>query len=82
MSSLYSSAIDVVHPVGAERDAGAALAQVVAGTAGVDRLLEQRDARLGPQPLAEQQRRVRGAGQHGPGEQLGDVVHVGELVGR
>ena len=46
----------LVDPVGAERDAGTAVAHVVARPAGVDRLLEQSDASFGPQPLAEEHR--------------------------
>ena len=69
------------HPVVPERDPSTALAKVMTGAAGVDGLLEQGDAGLRPQPLAEQQRRVGGAGEDGPGQQLGDVVEVDELVG-
>ena len=65
-------------PSVAEGDARLEVAEVMARPAGVDGLLEQGDAGLGPQPAAEQQRRVGGAGQHGPGEHLRDVVLVGE----
>ena len=51
---------------------------VVGRPAGVDCLLEHGDAGLGPQTAAEQQRRVGRAGEHRTGEQLGDVVLVGE----
>ncbi len=69
-------------PAVAEAHPPAALAHVLTRPPRVDRLLEQGDARLGPQPLAEEQRRVGGGRERRPGDGLGDVVGVGELVGR
>ena len=46
----------------------------VARRRGVDRLLEEGDAGLAPEPLAEQQRRVGGRGEHRRGHRLGEVV--------
>jgi hypothetical protein len=47
--------------------------------AGVDRLLEERNAGLPPEVAAEQQRRVGGAGEHRRCHRLGGVVAVDEL---
>ena len=46
----------VVDPAPAERDARRLLAQVQARGAVIDRLLEEGDARLAPEPAAEEER--------------------------
>jgi hypothetical protein len=71
----------VADPAGAEADPGLLLADRAALGAGVDRLAEQRDPGLGPQPLAEQDGRVRRHRHQRPGQELGQVVVAGELLG-
>ena len=71
----------LLHPALAEPHARRELAQVRRGAAGVDRLLKQGDARLGPQPPPEQERRVDGGREHRRREDLGDVVQPRHLLG-
>ena len=52
------------------------------GRAGVQRLHERGDAGLVPQPLAQQERRVRGEGHLRAGDRLRGVPCGGELLGR
>ena len=66
------------QPAGAERRAGRAAPRAGA-VAVLDRLLEQRDPGLLPEPAAQEGRRVTGRGQRRGGGQLGRVVDPGEV---
>ena len=66
------------QPARAERRARWAAPQAAA-VAVLDRLLEQRDPGLLPEPAAEEGRRVAGRGQGRGGGQLGRVVDPGEV---
>ena len=70
----------VVDPALAEADPRRLL-PAVGVMAGVDRLAEDRDPGLAPQPLAEEQRRVGGGGEDRRRQRLGDVVEPGEAPG-
>src|SRR5262249_59332546 len=56
----------LLHPYPSEAHARRLFAKVIAGAPRVDRLLEERDARLAPQAVAAEHRRVR-RGRHDPG---------------
>jgi hypothetical protein len=70
----------LADPRTAEIHPRAALAHVGVAAARVDGLLEDRDAGLVPQALAEEHGRVRRRGEHGARDRLGDVVHLRELA--
>src|SRR5690606_19676730 len=69
-----------VHPVISEVYARAHLAQVEIRAPRIDRLLEKRDPRLPPEAISEEQRRVRGGGEHRGGHGLGHIVQASKLV--
>ena len=78
--SLKMSSDAALDPVLAERDARRAIARVQRRRADVTRLLEERDARLRPEALAEQRGRVRADRQRRREQELRDVVGVAEAV--
>ena len=68
-----------LQPTETEAHARHAAPRPVVGRTIVDGLLEQRDARLLPQPMAEERRRVDRHGERRCGGELHGVVHRGEL---
>jgi hypothetical protein len=81
----HGVAIEIEHgavlPAIAEHDARALLAQRIAHLAGIRGLMEQRDTRLAPQALAEEQRRIGRRREHGRADELRPVVGVREVRG-
>ncbi len=68
------------QPLATEADALVPLTQVQAARANVARLLEQRDARLGPEPAAEEKGRVGAHGESWRQDELRDVVVMVEAL--
>jgi hypothetical protein len=66
----------IADPMPAEVDPRTAIAQVVNGSARVDRLLKEGDARLAPQLAPEQERRVGRRRDHRRRHHLGNVIQV------
>ena len=70
-----------LQPAAAERDPRNRVAQVVARGTDVAGLLEERDARLCPEPAAEEHRRIDPHRQGRREQELGEIVEMGKALG-
>ena len=70
-----------VKPLTAEVDARRLASELMDRRASIDRVLEQRDPRLMPKSIVQQQRRVHRRGKYGCGEGLRPVEDVRKFFG-